>query len=175
MLSDFFKNTANLKNIPRQGWIEKLNIKNPESVADHTFNTAIISMVFSDLLDLDTSKVLKMTLLHDLAESVIGDLTPSMSDYANKAEIETRALKKILKPLSTKLQKDYTKIWIEYTENKTSEANLVHEADKLEMAVQAKLYQKKGIKKSNLAQFYNSADKGVKSTQMRKILSELHL
>ena len=62
MIEDFFKTVANLKNISRQGWIDKLSLENPESVADHTFSMAVIGMVISDLENLNSEKVLKMIL-----------------------------------------------------------------------------------------------------------------
>ena len=45
-------------------------------MADHTFSMAVIGMIISDLENLDSEKVLKMILLHDLAESKIGDIVP---------------------------------------------------------------------------------------------------
>ena len=75
MINEFFKITINLKKIPRQGWRNKLRMTNPESVADHCFSMSVIAMVLSDLQNLDTTKVLKMGLMHDLAESITGDLT----------------------------------------------------------------------------------------------------
>ena len=71
VILDFFKNALNLKNISRQGWIDKLSIKHPESVADHSYSMAIMAMVISDLENHDSEKILKMVLLHDLAESKI--------------------------------------------------------------------------------------------------------
>ena len=50
---DFFKNALNLKNISRQGWIDKLSIEHPESVADHSYSMAIMGMVISDLENCD--------------------------------------------------------------------------------------------------------------------------
>ena len=76
VILDFFKSTLNLKNIYRQGWIDKLSIEHPESVADHSYSMAIMGMVISDLENYDSEKMLKMILLHDLAESKIGDFTP---------------------------------------------------------------------------------------------------
>jgi putative hydrolase of HD superfamily len=70
MLFDFFNIVAELKKIPRKGWKEKLGLENPESVADHSYLTAVMSMIISDLNGLNTQKVLKMSLLHDLAESI---------------------------------------------------------------------------------------------------------
>ncbi len=86
MIEEFFKITTNLKKIPRKGWTTKLGISSPESVADHTFSMSTIAMVLSDLQKLDTQKVLKMSLLHDIAESITGDLTPD--DISKNEKIE---------------------------------------------------------------------------------------
>ena len=56
LILDFLNTSANLKNIPRQGWIDKLSINNPESVADHTFSMAIIGMILSDSKNYNTEK-----------------------------------------------------------------------------------------------------------------------
>ena len=60
MILDFLKDSANLKTISRQGWIDKLSIKNPESVADHSYSMAIMAMIISDLENYDSEKILKM-------------------------------------------------------------------------------------------------------------------
>jgi len=88
LILDFFHTAANLKKIPRQGWIDKLSIDNPESVADHTFSMAIMGMIFSDLENYNAEKILKIILLHDLAESITGDMTPE--------QISKEEIKKIL-------------------------------------------------------------------------------
>ena len=85
---DFLTYSLNLKNVHRQGWIDKLSIENPESVADHSYSMAIMAMILSDLENYDSEKILKMTLLHDLAESKIGDITPEQMTPENKMEIE---------------------------------------------------------------------------------------
>ena len=45
MLLNFFQKVLDLKNIPRQGWKDKLQIDNVESVAEHTYSAAIMSMI----------------------------------------------------------------------------------------------------------------------------------
>jgi len=47
MIIDFFRTVVNLKKISRQGWIDKVSIENPESVADHSYSMAMMSMVIS--------------------------------------------------------------------------------------------------------------------------------
>ena len=56
MILDFLKDSTNLKTISRQGWIDKLSIKNPESVADHSYSMAIMAMIISDLENYDSEK-----------------------------------------------------------------------------------------------------------------------
>ena len=91
MILDFFKTAANLKKISRQGWIDKLSLDNPESVADHSYSMAVISMVISDLENYNSEKIIKMVLLHDLAESKIGDYTPEQLSSEKKNKLENNA------------------------------------------------------------------------------------
>ncbi len=144
MILDFLKIAVNLKTIPRQGWIEKLSIKNPESVADHTYSMSIIGMILSDSQKYNTEKILKMILLHDLAESITGDLTPEQKSK-EKMVLENKTFEKILTHLPENLQEQYYQLWNEYQTNDSNEANFVHQIDKLEMAFQAKIYSKLGL------------------------------
>ena len=167
MLEDFLKTAAELKAVPRQGWINKLGLKDPESVADHCYSMAVMAMVFSDLKKLDTEKMIKMTLLHDLAEAITGDLTPDDMTKSKKEKLENRAMKKILANLPKSLGAKYEKIWLEYQKNHTKEARLLHQIDKLEMALQAKSYNKRFTKKQ-LAPFFDSAKKGITDPDLKK-------
>ncbi|MFN3621922.1 MAG: HD domain-containing protein, partial [Nitrososphaerales archaeon] len=70
------RKAGRLKQIQRTGWKTKIHIVDAESVADHSFRVGLAAMLLSDLIGLDTIKVVRMALIHDLAESVIGDLMP---------------------------------------------------------------------------------------------------
>ena len=172
MLLDFFNTSANLKNIPRQGWIDKLAIKNPESVADHTFAMAIIGMILSDSKNFNTEKILKMILLHDLAESVTGDITPEQKGVIDKKRLENKTMKEILSNLSEEIQTKYLDIWDEYQDNKTIDANLVHQIDKFEMALQAKIYEKQTNSEKTKV-FFESAKKEINDETLVKLLEKL--
>ena len=170
MIEDFFQQVLKLKNVPRQGWKDKLGINNPESVAEHSYATSVISMILSDLEGLNTEKIIRMALLHDLAESVIGDITPDHITKNEKIGKENIAMKQILKNLPSKIAEPYFETWNEYQENSSQEANLIHDVDKLEMALQAKFYQDKGISKEKLQSFFNTAKKEIKNKKLRNIL-----
>ena len=171
MIEDFFQKVLELKNVPRQGWKEKVGISNPESVAEHSYSTSVMSMIISDLEGLNSEKIIKMALLHDLAESVIGDITPDQITKNEKINKENLAMKQILKNLPNKIAEPYFEIWNEYQENSSQEAKLIHDIDKLEMAFQAKFYQNNGISKEKLQTFFNTAKKKIKNKNLRNILS----
>jgi len=57
MILDFFKTAINLKKIHRQGWIDKLSMTKPESVADHSYSMAIMGMIVTDLENYNSEKI----------------------------------------------------------------------------------------------------------------------
>lgn len=160
-LAPFFDAVIGLKYVRRAGWAAKVGIKDPESVADHSFAMCAVGMALSDILGLDTRKVLKMIVLHDLAESMVGDYMPGEVSTGQKRQEESGAMKKILACLPAKVRSDYSEIWREYLQGKTKEARFVHRIDKLEMALQAARYARDGHSEELLGQFFESAHKAV--------------
>lgn len=173
MLEDFFYQVIGLKNVHRKGWATKVGIKEPESVADHTYSMTMICVILAELQGLDIAKVAKMSLIHDLAELVVGDYMPEEIPKKQKKKLEDNAIKEILSTLPITLAKKYEKIWNEYQETKTNESKLVQQVDKLEMVFQAKKYLEEGYNKSKLEEFQKTADKEIKSEYLRKILNKI--
>lgn len=100
MLSEFFNIVSELKKTPRRGWKEKAGVQNPESVADHAYGVALMAMVFSDIGHMDAERVMKMALLHDLAESITGDFMPNEISKESKRIVEKQAMSEILSEAS---------------------------------------------------------------------------
>ena len=173
MIEGFFKTSANLKNISRQGWIDKLSLSNPESVADHTFSMAVIGMVISDLENINSEKVIKMILLHDLAESKIGDIVPDQMKIEEKQRLENSAFEEIVKTLPKSIESNYVGIWKEYQENNSIESQIVHQIDKLEMALQAKIYQSQGHSKEKLEPFFESAKSSITHPKLKELFTKI--
>ena len=152
-LASFFNYVEELKVIKRSGWISKVKVKNPESVADHSYSMSTMVMVISDILGMKTERAMKMAILHDLGESIIGDLEPNEISSKEKRIKETEAIDRILNHLPPETLKEYKDIWNEYLENRTNTSQLVHSVDKFEMAIQAKRYETQGYPSSLLRQF----------------------
>ena len=130
-------------------------------------------MVFSDLEGKNTEKTLKMILLHDLAESVVGDITPERLSRESKTELENNTIKKILGYLPRQLSEEYMVLWNEFQQNSSEESRLVHQVDKLEMALQAKIYLKSGFKHEQLLPFFNSAKDEISEKNIKEILGDI--
>jgi putative hydrolase of HD superfamily len=150
-VNSLMREAGKLKKLKRTGWVES-RVPDPESVADHSYRVALLAMAISDKQDLDTLKTVRMALLHDLAESTVGDLTPRQKQGPHE-KLESDAMMKILASLPEKVSQLYSQTWKEYQQNETPEARLVHNADKIEMLTQAKEYESKG---SKLDQFWET-------------------
>jgi putative hydrolases of HD superfamily len=156
-LVSFFRIVCNLKTIKRSGWIQKSNITSPESVADHSYSMCMMSMILAEIMNLDSGHIMKMVIIHDLAESLVGDHMPDNISSEKKHLVEDKAMKKIISKLPNSLRKNYLHIWNEYNGNITVNAKFVHNMDKLEMALQAKEYEFEGYPKEVLQPFIKSA------------------
>ena len=132
-----------LKNVIRTGW-KDWNVKKErlESVAEHIYGTQMLALAMKSEYnyDIDILKVIYMLALHELEETVIGDLTLFQISKEEKKKIGHNAINKILNNL---IDKDkMTSIILEFDERKTKEALFAHYCDKLECDIQSKLYDK---------------------------------
>lgn len=152
VILDFIQEIGVLKNIPRTGWRFR-GIKDAESVADHCYRVSLLSMMLADVLSaedvpLDVEKVMRLALLHEIAEARIGDVPFPALDYipeAVKEEAEQAAVSAMLADFGS-LGAQYTKLWKEFEEGTSLEAKLVRAVDKLELMIQVFEYEKVGYR-----------------------------
>ena len=156
-LVDFFKIIGQLKRLKRKGWIQRKINNDIESVADHSFRLSVLSMIFADIFELDTLKLIKMSLIHDFPESIVGDITPLDMDDKEKYNLELDAMKKISSIL--KYNSEYLDLWLEFEEDKSEEAKLLKQLDKIEMVFQALEYELAGNEPKKLDEFWDYTEK----------------
>jgi putative hydrolases of HD superfamily len=164
----FLEITGILKRTPRTGWID-VGIYEPESVADHTFRTAILCMLYADIEGLDVLKMIRLALIHDLPESMVGDLTPKQKTEETKQK-ETISINHILNLLPIQQRETYLAVWNEYKEGITKEAKAVLQLEKIEMAIQAKEYKSFGASNKSLERFIKSAKKVTTWPDLKRLL-----
>ena len=136
-----------LKRVRRQGWVDS-GIDDAESVADHTCAVALFVLLssFSERCGpLDRARALAMALVHDLAETEVGDITPADNvPREEKLKMEEEAFRAIISGLQPGTRTELMSLWQELHEGRTPEARLVLDADVFERTVQAKMYKDEG-------------------------------
>ena len=156
LLANFFNFVMELKTIRRSGWINKVKIRNPESVADHTYVMSAMVMIFCDILGMKTERAMKMAILHDLGESIIGDYEPNVISSNEKRIKETEAIHHILDHLPPQIRKEYADIWKEYLGNETDlRHGLFIMSTDSKWLFEPKMYESQGYPSSILRHFYS--------------------
>jgi len=165
----FMGHVGDLKKLDRTGWV-KCGIQNPESVADHSFRTAIMALVLADKAGVDQNKAVKMALIHDLAESIVGDLTPSDEvSPEEKHQLEVDAFRKLCADIDN--GDALLGLFQEFEDGKTPEAQFVKRLDKLEMMFQAHEY---GIEQPSVdLQSFWSYIRGFDFGDLKEVYDEL--
>jgi putative hydrolases of HD superfamily len=157
----FFHLIERLKTTKREGW-RRFSIDHGESISDHMYRMAIITMLCPPSLakKLDIARCTKMALIHDMAESLVGDITPV--DGVSKSE-KSRREAETMDYLCAGLlgnvhagsgQADSIReVWQEYEDSKTPESHFVHDVDKMELLLQMMEYEQSHQGRIDLGEF----------------------
>ena len=157
-MRDELKEILGLKDVLRAGWV-RAGIESPESVAAHSWGMSMLALKLAPK-ELNLARVLSLCIVHDIPEVRVGDLTPH-DDISNKAQDELRAM--------TEMAPEWVGLFEEYEQGQTPEAKFVKQLDKLDMALQAEIYQTKfGI---SLDEFIESARLRIEDEVLKSLLS----
>lgn len=164
----FYKLLVRLKGIERQGWIEH-QLENVESVADHTFMVCILAFILAPYADCDRNKSVILSLVHDVPESIVGDITPNDSRLKQKHMLEAVAIKVIESLIS---DSNIYELWKEVELGTTSEGRFVKDLDKLEAALQSKIYENQ-VGNVDLSEFRARAHASLSTPFVQRLLDEI--
>ncbi|XP_027916459.1 HD domain-containing protein 2 isoform X2 [Vigna unguiculata] len=139
---DFLSICQRLKTTKRTGWLRK-DVKNPESIADHMYRMGLMALIAPDVSGFDRNKCIKLAIVHDIAEAIVGDITPMDGvSKQEKSHLEQTALDHMCKVLGGgSAATEITELWMEYESNTSLEAKFVKDLDKVEMILQALEYE----------------------------------
>ena len=139
----FLQDAAYLKMVPRTGWFLR-GVPEAESVAEHAWGVALVTLVLAQGVEasIDREKALSTALLHDLPERVLSDIPAPAERYlppGAKRRAEEAVLAEMLAvlPAADRLQS----WWREFEDRSSPEGRLVRDADRLELLIQARLYE----------------------------------
>ena len=167
-LARFLGIAARLKELPRTGWLDRgVPAARAESVAEHSFQTALLVWTAAGAdPTLDRDRLLRLALVHDLAEALIGDWPPydqrdipdRLADpsgwraflerrhvrpperKAAKRAAEQGATAQLLALLGGNVRVEVAALWRELEAGQTAEARFLKQAELLETWLQSRAY-----------------------------------
>jgi putative hydrolase of HD superfamily len=167
-LARFLRLAAGLKELPRTGWLDRgVPAARAESVAEHSFQTALLAWTAASAdPSLNRDRLLRLALVHDLAEALIGDWTPydqrdipdRLADPAGwraflerrhrrlperraaKRAAEQAATAQLLALLGGNLRVEIAVLLRELEEGQSAEARFLKQAELLETWLQSRVY-----------------------------------
>ena len=146
---DFYLLATRLKNVIRSGWNSShwnINADRLESIAEHVYGTCILAIAINSEFphDIDINKVVKMLVLHEIGEAIIGYITPTDGIIPEEKErMEHEAMAEVLSPLKEK--DELLSLLLEFDAHETNESKFAARIDKMEADIQAKIYQEQGL------------------------------
>lgn len=178
-IDKFYFVVSKLKNIKRSGWIER-GVSNPETVSSHSFMSSLLSLILVPK-GIDKEKVIKMMIVHGIAESLTGDLITKenwaeggTTTKIEKSRLERKAMDEILSNLDDDIRNEILSLWEEFDKDKTPESQFVNDMDTFEMTLQAMDYHNNGNFKKPLKSFWRSENiERIRNKRLKSILSDI--
>lgn len=160
---DLLADLQRLKRLDRTGWVLRGLAPGAESVASHSFGVGIVAMLLADEcrargVEVDVERVLRLALLHDLAEARTGDMPRTMAKYYGaeaRRRAEGAAFTDLLGGLNVELREVYERLHADYEERGSLEARLVKAADIVDLLAQALAFERAGARE--LDEFWEGA------------------
>jgi putative hydrolase of HD superfamily len=114
-----------------------------ESVAEHTWMMALMAMTLHRRLEhpVDLGRTLKLIVVHDIAETIVGDI-PSFEKSARRAakvQAEAAAMEEIRAMLPDDVGAELVALWREFEDASSPEARFARAIDNLEVQIQHNL------------------------------------
>jgi putative hydrolases of HD superfamily len=140
---NFFAEAGLLKKVKRSGWWVA-GIKDPESVAEHSFRCAVMAYYIAHLEGADVFRAMTMALFNDIHEARINDLHKMGHYYIDFKTAEKKVFEDQVAGLDEPVRRDLIALRKEYDTQASPESIIARDADILECLIQAKEYYDRG-------------------------------
>ncbi|HEX5707179.1 MAG TPA: HD domain-containing protein [Pyrinomonadaceae bacterium] len=152
-----------LKRLDRTGWVLRGLAPGAESVAAHSYGVALAAMLMADEArargaELSVERVLRIALLHDLAEARTGDMPRTMAEFYGaeaRRAAERAAFGGVVGALEEARRESYATLHDDYESRASAEARLVKAADIVDLLAQALAFERAGAR--GLDEFWEGA------------------
>jgi len=184
MIIELIRHGESLKNLDRTGWaLSGVQSERIESVADHSYGSILSAIVIAQQLKFDESdisieKVVLMAALHDLPESITGDIARTEAFAEDKKLVrekklaEKNAIKSIFEPMVDS-HENLLHTWNEFNLGESLESRVVKGADIIDMLIHARSLEESGASPKLLHQFFSSSRAIIESVSI-EIITDIY-
>lgn len=184
MIIELIRHGESLKSINRSGWtLAGVESERIESVAEHSYGSILSAIIIAQQLisietDINIETVVLMAALHDLPESITGDIARTEAFVEDKELVRTKelvekhAIKSIFEPMGKSFE-NLLHIWNEFNHGESLEARVVKGADIIDMLIHARSLEESGVSPQSLHQFFISSRSLIDSVAI-EIVTEIY-
>ncbi|THV42468.1 HD domain-containing protein [Glycomyces buryatensis] len=158
-----------LKRARRSGWWIA-GIRDPESIAEHSWRAALTGMVIACLEGADPARTAMLCVLHDTPETRIGDIPKIGKHYLTAIAPEDIAADQTAE-CPDRVAETIREAVAEFEAGETPEAICAKDADKLECLIQAVEYRHQGV--STVGRWIESSLGALKTDVARELAQEV--
>jgi putative hydrolase of HD superfamily len=158
-VSSYLYEMGLLKRMPRAGWLVA-GVRNPESIAEHSFRAALIGYMLAVIEGADPYRTATLALFHDTQETRTGDVPYVGREYVTTASNQAVTADQVA-DLPDQAATGIRELVVEYEDAETVESRLARDADKLDCLLQAREYQGNG--NADLQAWIDSSVRGLRT------------
>lgn len=168
----FMELVGNLKHTKRTGWVLR-DVNDCESISGHMYRMSMMTFLLEETEGLNRIRCMELALVHDLAESLVGDLTPFCGvAKEDKKAMELKAMADICKLVEPR-GKRIMELFEEYEEGQSAESKFVKDLDRLDMVMQAFEYEKRDNCLMKHQEFFDSTAGKFQHPFIKKLVKEI--
>ena len=167
-LTDFAYEMGLLKRYPRTGWLVA-GIREPESIADHSFRAAVLASVLAAMEGADPQRAALLSLFHDSQETRLTDIPYLAKRYVTRApngEVTEGQTRGLPEPVAGMVRGAVA----EYEQKASTEARCARDADKLDCLLQAVEYREQG--NENVQPWIDSSLAALQTASAKRLADE---
>ncbi|KAL0901384.1 hypothetical protein ABMA27_006658 [Loxostege sticticalis] len=173
---EFLELVGRLKHVKRTGWVI-CDIDECESIAGHMYRMGMMTFLLTEGNDpskLDRFRCLQIALVHDLAECIVGDITPHCGiSPEEKHRQEDEAMQKIAELTGFAGDRMY-ELYKEYENQSSPEAKFAKDLDRYDMILQAFEYEKRENAPKRLQEFFSATEGKFQHPFIKGLVQELY-
>ncbi|XP_017099001.2 uncharacterized protein [Drosophila bipectinata] len=169
----FMELIGNLKHTKRTGWVLR-DVNDCESISGHMYRMSMLTFLLDGSEGLNQIRCMELALVHDLAESLVGDITPFCGvSKDDKRAMEFKAMEDICKLIEPR-GKRIMELFEEYEHGQSAESKFVKDLDRLDMVMQAFEYEKRDNCLLKHQEFFDSTEGKFNHPFVKKLVNEIY-